>query len=106
MSLSMPLLIAASAAAYAIAMIALKLWVGNGVSVILAVVVVAAFLVAAVAELAALRQERLGVIYVLILGTECLIIAAASVWVFGESFSAREIAGGVLILVGTALAWA
>ena len=103
-ALSMPLLIAASAAAYAVAMIALKIWVGNGVSVPLVGVVVAAFAIGAIAELAALRQERLGLIYVLILGAECVIIAAASVWLFGEAFSTREVAGAALIIAGTALA--
>ncbi|MEM9046999.1 MAG: hypothetical protein AAGC81_20155, partial [Pseudomonadota bacterium] len=57
-------------------------------------------------EIEALKTERLGFIYVAILGLEVLIIAAASYWLFGESFSMQEIAGGALILLGTALAWA
>ena len=68
--------------------------------------VVAAFAVGAVTELSALRVERLGLIYVLILGAECLIIALASVWLFEERFTTRELAGAALIVAGTALAWA
>lgn len=102
--LSMPLLVAASAAAYSVAMIAMKVWGGDGASVPVVAVVVAAFAIGGVAEFAALRHERLGMIYVLILGAECMIIAAASVWFFNETFTAREAAGVALIVAGTALA--
>lgn len=103
-ALSMPLLIAASAAAYSVAMIAMKIWGGTGASVLVVSVVVAAIAVGAVAEFAALRHARLGMIYVLILGAECMIIAGASVWFFNETFTAREVAGVILIVAGTALA--
>lgn len=106
MSQSMPLMVIASAAAYAVAMIALKLWGTHGASSLIVAVVVAAFAAGALAELAVLRVERLGLIYVLILGAECLIIALASVWLFDERFTVRELAGAGLIIAGTALAWA
>ena len=43
--------------------------------------------------------------YVGILGIEAILIALASYALFGEQFTAREIAGGALIVAGTALAW-
>jgi multidrug transporter EmrE-like cation transporter len=44
-------------------------------------------------------------VYVLILGVECVLIAIASALWFGESFSTKEIFGGALIVAGTAIAW-
>ena len=105
MTLSMPVLVLASATAYAVAMVGMKLWVGNGISVTIVAVVVAAISIGAIAELGALKEERLGIIYVLILGAECLLIGLASVWLFDESFTARELAGAALIVLGTAIAW-
>ena len=106
MPISMPVLILAAATAYSVAMIGMKLWVGQGVSVLIVSIVVAAIVIGAVAELGVLREERLGMTYVLILGAECLIIGVASVWYFGESFTLREGVGAALIVAGTALAWA
>lgn len=105
MPLSMPFLIIASASAYAIAMIAMKFWAGNGFSIAIVAVVVAAVVIGVVAEYGALREERMGVIYVMILGAECLLIGLASIWLFGESFTIREVIGAALIVAGTALAW-
>ena len=105
MPLSMPFLIVASASAYAVAMIAMKIWAGNGFSIAIVAVVIAAVVIGVVAEYGALREERLVAIYVMILGAECLLIGLASVWLFGESFTIREVAGAGLIVAGTALAW-
>ncbi len=105
MPLSMPFLIIASASAYAIAMIAMKFWAGNGFSIAIVTVVVAAVVIGVIAEYGALREERMGTIYVMILGAECLLIGLASVWLFGESFTIREVLGAGLIVAGTALAW-
>ncbi|MEM6933484.1 MAG: hypothetical protein AAF526_07820, partial [Pseudomonadota bacterium] len=104
MTLTMPVFILASAGFYSIAMIAMKFW-GQGPAVWLGLLIAAMFLGGAVMEIEALKIERLGMIYVLILGAEVIIIAAASYWLFGENFSSRELAGAALILVGTALAW-
>ena len=57
-------------------------------------------------ELAALREERLGIIYTGILGAGVVLIAIASFFLFGENFSYREAAGIGLVILGTALAWA
>ena len=103
---SMPALILASAASYSVAMIAMKLWGVHGATPAIVTVAVLALLLAGGVEVLALREERLGMIYVGILGAECVLIALASAWLFGESFTTREIAGAALIVAGTALAWA
>ncbi|MEM8842858.1 MAG: hypothetical protein AAGD47_13890 [Pseudomonadota bacterium] len=104
MTLTMPVFILASAGFYAIAMIAMKFW-GQAPSMAIGLLIAITLLGGAAMEIEALKVERLGLIYVGILGAEVLIIAAASWWLFGESFSAKELAGASLILVGTALAW-
>lgn len=99
-----PLVILASAAFYCLSMIAMKAWwtvPGPWTLILIAM----ALVTAAIFEIVALRQERLGIVYVSILGAEVIIIALASLLWFGESFSAREVAGIGLVLVGTALAW-
>ena len=106
MLVSMPALILTSAASYSVAMIAMKLWGLHGATPVIVAVAVAALLLAGGIEVLALREERLGMIYVGILGAECILIGAASAWLFGESFTGREIAGAALIVAGTALAWA
>ena len=100
-----PVIALGSAGLYALAMIGMKLWwtaPGPGV----ALLIIAAIMVGALLEMTALRSERLGLIYVSILGAEVILIASASLLYFGESFSAREVAGIGLVLAGTALAWA
>ena len=67
---------------------------------------VLALLAAGALEVAALRNERLGLIYVSILAAEVVIIGVASHVLFKETYSAREIVGVTLVLLGTALAWA
>ncbi|NOD77019.1 MULTISPECIES: hypothetical protein [unclassified Ruegeria] len=106
MSTSMiPLIALGSAGLYSVAMISMKFWwkiPGVGLTLL----IVATLLAAATLELAALREERLGIIYTGILGAEVVLIAIASFFLFGENFSCREVAGIVLVLIGTALAWA
>ncbi|WP_420586510.1 hypothetical protein [Ruegeria sp.] len=100
-----PLIAFGSAGLYSVAMIAMKFWwkiPGVGLSLL----IVATLLAAASLELAALREERLGIIYTGILGAEVILIAIASYFLFGENFSYREVAGIGLVLIGTALAWA
>ena len=100
-----PLIAFGSAGLYSVAMIAMKFWwkiPGIGLSLL----IVTTLLAAATLELAALRDERLGIIYTGILGAEVILIAIASYFLFGENFTYREVAGIGLVLVGTALAWA
>ncbi|SIT12665.1 hypothetical protein SAMN05421759_11860 [Roseivivax lentus] len=103
--MAIPLIVLASAGFYCIAMIAMKSWwVGPSPWILIAIA--GALLIAGAFEVLALKQERLGIVYVGILGAEVLIIGTVSILLFGESFTAREVAGIALVLVGTALAWA
>ncbi|WP_237215608.1 hypothetical protein [Ruegeria lacuscaerulensis] len=100
-----PIIALGSAGLYSIAMISMKFWwkiPGLGLSLL----IVATLLAAATLELAALREERLGIIYTGILGAEVVLIAIASFFLFGEDFSMREGVGIALVVAGTALAWA
>ncbi|NOE18832.1 hypothetical protein GS634_11940 [Ruegeria atlantica] len=100
-----PLIALGSAGLYSVAMISMKFWwkiPGVGLTLL----IVATLLAAAMLELAALRNERLGIIYTGILGAEVVLIAIASYFLFGENFSYREGIGIALVIVGTALAWA
>ena len=99
-----PLLALASAGFYCLSMIAMKSW-WTVPGFWTGAVIVVALLVAGAIELVALRNERLGLIYVTILAVEVVIIGAASMYVFGEYYSPREMAGVALVLVGTMLAW-
>ena len=99
------LFVVISAACYTIAMLAMKSWDSLPMATATAAIVLA--LVGAVAfEILALRDGRLGLVYVAILGVECVMIALVSHFVLGETFSQREVAGAALIAAGTALAWA
>lgn len=102
--MSMTLFIIGSAVFYAGSMIAMKYW--GQTSPLLLLAVIAVLVGAGVwLEIGALQAERLGMVYVLILGVECVLIAIASALWFGESFTFREILGGALIVAGTAIAW-
>lgn len=93
-----------SALFYCVAMFAMKSW-AELPSVGLALIIGAALLTAGAFEVFALRQERLGLIYVGILGAEVVIIGALSLFHFDETYSSRELVGIGLVLVGTAIAW-
>lgn len=101
---SVAILALVSAFFYCLAMFSMKAWwsyPGIGVAVLIG----AALLTAGVFELAALRHERLGLIYVGILGAEVVFLGCASVLHFEETYTARELAGMAIVLVGTAVAW-
>ncbi len=100
-----PIIALGSAGLYSVAMISMKFW-WNLPGLGLGLLIVATLLAAATLELAALRDERLGIIYTGILGAEVVLIAIASFFLFGESFSYREGLGIALVIAGTALAWA
>ncbi len=99
-----PFLALASAGLYCIAMIAMKTW-WTVPGLWTAGIIVVTLLAAGVIEILALRHERLGLIYVSILAAEVVIIGVASLVVFNETYSPREIAGITLVLAGTMLAW-
>lgn len=101
---SVAILALISAFFYSIAMVAMKS-LADFPSIGLALIIGAALLTAGVFEVFALRQERLGLIYIGILGAEVIFIGAMTHLHFGESYSARELTGMGLVLVGTAIAW-
>lgn len=103
-AMSLTLFVLGSALLYAGAMVLMKFW--GQIPPVLLLTVIALLISGAVwFEIGALQTERLGMVYVLILGIECVFIALASALWFGESFTFREIAGGFLIVAGTAVAW-
>ncbi|MCU4654802.1 hypothetical protein N8I71_18340 [Roseibacterium sp. SDUM158016] len=71
----------------------------------LALIIAAALLTAGAFEVFALRQERLGLIYVGILGAEVVFLGALSLLHFDETYSRRELVGIGLVVIGTAIAW-
>lgn len=94
-----------SAIFYTGSMALMKLWT-EAPSAFLILIIILAISIGTFLEITALKSERLGMIYVTILACEVGLIAAISLFVFGESFSAREVLGCLLIVCGTALAWA
>ena len=93
-----------SAVFYCVAMVAMKS-LAELPSIGLALIIAAALLTAGAFEVFALRQERLGLIYIGILGAEVLILGAISFLHFDETYTVRELAGMGLVLIGTAIAW-
>lgn len=93
-----------SAFFYCIAMVAMKSW-AEIPSIFLALIIGAALLTAGAFEVWALRQERLGIIYVGILGGEVIILGTISFLLFEETYTARELSGMGIVLIGTAIAW-
>ncbi len=93
-----------SAFFYCVAMMAMKTWT-EVPSMGLIAIIGAALLTAGIFEMLALRQERLGLIYVGILGAEVVILGVASALHFNESYSTRELTGMAIVLIGTAIAW-
>ena len=103
-AISLWVFIIGSALVYAAAMILMKYW--GQFSPILVLSLIALLMGAGVAfEINALQIERIGMVYVLILGIEVIIVAVASAFLFNETFTWKEIVGGALIVAGTAIAW-
>ena len=93
-----------SAALYTVSMVAMKLW-GSQPATVLGAVIAIALIGAVALEIGALRDARLGMVYVAILGAEVVMLAAVCHFAFGETLSLREALGAGLIVAGTALAW-
>jgi multidrug transporter EmrE-like cation transporter len=93
-----------SAFFYCVAMVAMKTW-AEIPSVGLALLIGAALLTAGAFETSALQHEKLGLIYVGILGAEVIILGTISYILFDESYTARELIGMGIVLIGTAIAW-
>lgn len=103
-AISLTAFVLGSALFYAASMVVMKFW--GQIPPALIITLIALLVGAGVwFEIGALQTERLGIVYVLILGIECIFIAIASAVLFGETFTMREIIGGAMIVAGTALAW-
>jgi multidrug transporter EmrE-like cation transporter len=91
-----------SALFYIVATYVMKQWssLGSLTAVTLIIVTLGA---AAICEILALRQERLGHIYVLILGIECVLVMVCTWYLLRESYAAHELLGLILIVAGIAL---
>jgi len=104
-NLQIGLLSLGSAVFYTCSMAAMKLWTQTH-STTLLVLVAITIILGTWLEIMALQVERLGMIYVTILACEVGLIALISCLIFGESFTTKEVLGCLLIVIGTALAWA
>jgi small multidrug resistance pump len=93
-----------AAACYTITMILMKMW-GHWPLALMVGALALASVGALWFDILALREERLGMVYVSILLVEAVMIAVASVLLFNEGFSAREGLGMALMIGGAALAW-
>ncbi len=94
-----------SAVFYTGSMAAMKLWTQTH-STLLLVIIATMIMAGTGLEIMALKAERLGMIYVTILACEVGLIALLSCLFFGETFTTKEMLGCLLIVIGTALAWA
>jgi hypothetical protein len=83
-------------------MVAMKSW-SELPSIGLALIIGAALLTAGAFEVFALWQERLGLIYVGILGAEVVFIGLLSLLHFDETYTQRELAGVAIVLLGIAI---
>lgn len=101
--MELALFVVGSAVFYAGAMIAMKYWGVFSPGLMVAMIALA-FALGAWCEVEALKIERLSAIYVAILGIECIVISLASFLVLGEQVSVREVAGGLVIVAGVAIA--
>ncbi|SIO13891.1 hypothetical protein [Vannielia litorea] len=101
---SVALLALVSALFYCLAMFAMKSW-ASVQSLWVVLVIGAALLAAGAFEAFALQRERLGLIYVGILGAEVVFIGVVSLLHFEERYTLREGLGIALVLAGAAIAW-
>lgn len=91
-----------SAVFYVLATYAMKHW-SNHVTLTAVAVIALALAGAVVCEIFALRIERLGYLYIAILGFECVIIAVVAIIVEGEVYATKELVGIASIVAGVAL---
>lgn len=93
-----------SALFYCVSMIAMKSF-ASAPNTLLIIVIALALVGASAFEIFALKQERLGLIYVSILAAEVAILGAVSLFQFDETYTRKEVFGMAIVLVGTAVAW-
>jgi hypothetical protein len=88
---------------YTAAMVAMKLW-GAAPPLLVAGVIAVALVGAVGLEVAALRTDRLGMVYLAILAAETLMVMGVAHFGFDERLSAREAVGAAFIVAGAAIA--
>lgn len=101
LGLSKFILVAVAATGYAVATYCMKHAAATGSLPAVGYAMVI-FQLVVIAEVLLLRDMDLSNAYLMIMGVETLMIVAMAVW-FGETFSWREIAGGVMVLGGLLL---
>jgi multidrug transporter EmrE-like cation transporter len=95
-------LVAGAAATYAGSMVLMKFWDAHG-GPLLALAIAGAVVLAVILEIAALREMKLGLVYVAVLGVEAVLVMLAAHGLFGETFTPRELAGAGIIVAGVAV---
>ena len=96
------LLMLISASAYVAATYFMKLWVSHHTLWIAAAITVA-LLLGVICELIVLKDEKMGQVYFIIIGLECLLVAGFAKLALNESYSLTEVAGLLLIVAGVAV---
>ncbi len=91
-----------SAGAYVAATYFMKLWVSHH-ALWISALIVAALLVGVVCELIVLKDEKMGQVYLVIIGLECVLVAAFAKLALNESYSGTELIGLFLIVAGVAV---
>lgn len=101
--LSALLLLLISAGAYVAATYFMKLWVSSHHTLLLSALIVLTLLVGVVSEITVLRTENMGQVYLIVVGLECVLLAAFAKLALNESYSMTELAGLCLIVAGVAI---
>jgi drug/metabolite transporter (DMT)-like permease len=90
-----------AAGGYALATILMKL-MAEATSPLLIAGVAAILAVTVTAEVLLLRQVDLGLAYIAVIATETILVLGFA-FVIGEPLTAREMAGGALVITGAAM---
>lgn len=91
-----------SAGAYVAATYFMKLW-ANHHALWIAALIAITLLVGVISELIVLKDEKMGQVYFIIIGLECVLVAAFAKLALNESYSATELFGLLLIVAGVAV---
>ncbi len=91
-----------SASAYVAATYFMKLWVNHHTLWIAALIAIT-LLLGVVCELVVLKDEKMGQVYFIIIGLECVLVAAFAKLALDETYSATELFGLLLIVAGVAV---
>lgn len=88
---------------YVLATYVMKVWFTMPV-VVAVILVLVALAIAVILEIEVLRQARLGTTFILVLAFEVLLTAICGFVILGEVYTARQLAGLGIILLGIGLA--